>query len=87
LASAAWQQQDVWFGASDLAVPGEWRWSDGELFWTNGTPVNGLYSNWSPGHPNDASGPNHCLAVKLATGRLWFDADCAATALYVCERY
>jgi hypothetical protein len=82
-----WGQQDVWYGASDLIVTGEWRWTDGELFWSNGVPVDGLYTNWSPGRPNDASGLNHCLSVKLGTGRLWFDSDCAGMAYYVCERY
>jgi len=55
-----------WFGASDAAVEGEWRWQTGpeagQLFWRgadNGTAV--TYSNWSTGEPNNfqtASQPN-----------------------------
>ena len=55
-----------WFGASDAAVEGEWRWQTGpeagQLFWrgaANGTAA--TYSNWSTGEPNNfqtASQPN-----------------------------
>ena len=28
----------VWMGADDLAVEGEWRWTDGALFWLGDPP-------------------------------------------------
>lgn len=47
-----------WFGASDEAVEGEWRWKTGpeagQLFWRggpNGTAVG--YAQWSPGQPDN----------------------------------
>ena len=50
-----------WLGASDAVMEGQWSWLSGatptELFWTgnsSGSPVDGLYSNWSVGEPNDA---------------------------------
>lgn len=51
-----------WFGASDAAAAGEWRWQTGpeagQLFWrgaATGTAV--AYSNWSPGEPNNYQNP------------------------------
>ncbi|MDC0157592.1 hypothetical protein OAK38_07510, partial [Verrucomicrobia bacterium] len=61
----------AWLGASDAAVEGEWRWTEGPegeegeehsgqglLFWlggSNGSPVNGLYSSWGSSEPNNQS--------------------------------
>ena len=61
-----------WFGASDAESEGIWKWvtgpEAGQQFWldkTNagtssetfqGSPVNGMYSNWSSGEPNNADG-------------------------------
>jgi len=51
-----------WIGASDAAVEGVWRWvtgpEAGTQFWqgthgANGSPVNGRYSNWNNGEPNN----------------------------------
>lgn len=44
----------VWLGASDAAVEGTWRWSDGTQFWSGaglaggggGASSGGLYNNW-----------------------------------------
>jgi len=53
---------NIWFGAADDLVEGEWRWKTGpeagQLFYTgNGTTggatAPGQYSNWSGGEPND----------------------------------
>src|SRR6185369_3093374 len=38
-----------WLGGTDQAVEGEWRWSDGTLFWVggnSGAPQGGLYTNF-----------------------------------------
>ncbi|TDN38864.1 hypothetical protein A8B98_22140 [Hymenobacter sp. UV11] len=47
-----------WFGASDAAVEGEWRWQTGpeagQLFWRGGPGGTALgYANWSPGQPDN----------------------------------
>jgi N-acetylneuraminic acid mutarotase len=53
---------NIWFGAADDLVEGEWRWKTGpeagQLFYqgngtTGGATVAGRYSNWSANEPND----------------------------------
>lgn len=59
-----------WIGASDEAQEGVWKWvtgpEPGTQFWQgaiNGRPVNGQYSNWSSGEPNNA-GPEHYAHIN-----------------------
>lgn len=47
-----------WFGASDEAVEGEWRWKTGpeagQLFWRGGPDGTAVsYAKWSPGQPDN----------------------------------
>jgi len=49
-----------WIGANDAAVEGTWKWMTGPEagihFWqgrSNGNSVNGRYSNWNNGEPNN----------------------------------
>jgi FG-GAP-like repeat/Lectin C-type domain len=62
-------QGNGWIGGSDAATPNDWRWVTGPegqadnnrglQFWsglTNGSPVQGSYSNWQPGEPNNKGG-------------------------------
>ncbi|MBW4624431.1 MAG: VCBS repeat-containing protein [Brasilonema octagenarum HA4186-MV1] len=56
-------QGNGWTGGSDGAVEGDWRWvtgpETGTAFWigdATGNPVNGQYSNWAPGEPNNLFG-------------------------------
>lgn len=49
-----------WIGANDSLVEGRWQWETGPEkgthFWQgnqNGNPVNGEYSNWNNGEPNN----------------------------------
>jgi VCBS repeat-containing protein len=53
-----------WIGASDAQHEGHWEWVDGQeagtQFWhgtDSGHPVNGEYSNWADGEPNNST--NH----------------------------
>jgi hypothetical protein len=51
---------NVWIGASDAEQEGSWKWvtgpETGTIFWfgdATGVPVNGAYSNWNTGEPNN----------------------------------
>lgn len=72
---AAAGNNDVWIGASDgptAEMEGKWRWESGPdfgvQFWngdgTTGTPVNGEYSNWFPGEPDDSPAPGDAAFLK-----------------------
>ena len=70
----------VWLGASDAAVEGEWRWTDGpevgQQFWqgdASGSAVGGAYTNWtfsggSQVEPNDwGSGEDYLMIMPDGT--------------------
>ena len=70
----------VWLGASDAAVEGEWRWTDGpevgQQFWqgdASGSAVGGAYTNWtfsggSQSEPNNwGSGEDYLMIMPDGT--------------------
>lgn len=65
----------IWLGASDSAVEGEWRWvggpENGQQFWqggSGGTAVNGMFSDWNGGEPNNCCGGEDYLEI-VTSGR------------------
>jgi hypothetical protein len=85
-ASQTW----CWIGASDQAVLGEWRWSDGALFWlgsSNGTPQGGLYSHWVSGSPTNGGMATDCGILQNSVAGWWTDQDCSLAQPYMCEQY
>jgi hypothetical protein len=77
-----------WIGATDLALTGAWRWTDGALFWmggSNGTAPGGLYNNWVAGSPTSGGAATDCAILQSAA--YWTDFDCTRLQPYVCERY
>jgi hypothetical protein len=72
-------------GGRDSAAEGTWAWADGEPFYQGGAPVEGRYTNWLPGQPDNFDGVEHCLELQ-PEGR-WNDVACSVSAEFVCERY
>jgi hypothetical protein len=83
--------EGIWLGASDAAVEGEWRWSDGTLFWlgdAGGTAQGGLFAGWYVNQPVDKHAADDCAVLDLGVGSTfgWYNQDCSGgLAVYVCE--
>jgi hypothetical protein len=83
LANALATPEDVWIGASDQNVEGNWHWyEDGvqnndDLFWVGdetGSAANGRFSNWVANEPS-GNNPNENFArLQRLTGQ-WRDSD------------
>ena len=78
----------IWIGASDLLVTGEWRWTDGTLFWlgaSSGSPQGGLFNAWYPAQPTN-SPHNACAMIDSNNGSTnWTTTGCASACVFVCE--
>ena len=77
----------AWIGGTDEISEGDWRWSDGNSpFWAGlagGSPVNGAFTSWNGGEPNDAGG-NEDYAEMSPTGG-WNDLPLGVTRVGVVE--
>jgi len=69
----------VWLGASDAASEGVWKWvtgpEAGTQFWQGnwtGYAVNGMYSNWYSGEPNNGGGVENY--GEIYSNGTWNDA-------------
>jgi hypothetical protein len=79
-------RQGVWIGANDLAQEGEWRWTDGTLFWLGtsaGSVQDGLFAAWHSTQPSGQE-PRDCAALDGNTLG-WYDLDCTIPQPYACE--
>jgi hypothetical protein len=78
----------TWLGANDIAVEGEWRWPDGELFWLGddaGSPQNGLFNQWYGNHPQAGLTIRDCSVMDSNASPSWTSLTCLATEAFVCE--
>jgi hypothetical protein len=85
----ALMSDEVWLGATDVEVEGEWLWDGdhGYQFWAGsetGASVDGAFDAWMSGTPNDDNGGEDC-AVLNATTELWGDRSCSTRYAYLCE--
>jgi hypothetical protein len=78
---------EVYIGANDIANEGKWYWDGGAQFWDGnnfGKPVNGMYSAWTQGTPNNANNSEDC-AVLSSGSATWGDRSCSIKFAYLCE--
>jgi hypothetical protein len=81
-ASTVWR----WLGGNALVTAGDWRWEDGQAFWSggiNGSAVNGAYTNWVRGEP---SANGQCVFMAARSGG-WNTVASTESHPYVCEQY
>jgi PKD repeat protein len=85
-----------WIGANDVAKEGDWRWvtgpEKGTAFWSGGPaeeggrPVEGRYSFWNRGEPNNNLGREHYAHMNMNPATLpksWNDLpDVGGTGYY-----
>lgn len=63
-----------WIGGTDRETEGRWKWSNGETFYDDGITLEGYYSNWQDGEPNNAGGLEHFIEfAKIENQFVWND--------------
>ena len=68
----------LWIGLSDAETEGTWEWASGEVSdWVKGAANEGIYTNWSPGQPDDYNGFQDYAVMNYTmsgtTDNLWDD--------------
>jgi hypothetical protein len=83
------RRSTVWIGATDEVVDGQWRWTDGALFWIGddgGTAQNGLFTAWNQREPNNVSMAEHCAVIETnGSTPEWYDYTCGFLGPFICE--
>lgn len=67
---------NLWLGATDAALDGDFRWSDGSPF---------AFSGFAAGQPDNGPGVN-CVVKRNDGTQLWYDLGCTDQSRFVCER-
>ena len=75
-------QPMVMLGGTDAVVEGEWRWADGELFWTEADGAL-LYENWWSFFPKPGVQAD---CVGMLEDGTWAERACSSGGVtFVCE--
>ncbi|XZE19693.1 VCBS domain-containing protein [Pirellulaceae bacterium SH449] len=71
---------EIWIGATDRTVEGEWRWvvdgNDDQYFWQGGVGgyrIDGAYTNWTPSEPSETVPADDYMRLRPSDGR-WLDS-------------
>jgi hypothetical protein len=87
--ASMFRRDALWLGGYEPTTDGDWHWTDGAAFWlggATGTAVGGLFTNWDANEPNNAVGPEACLAMPL-NKTTWYDWQCSTPQYFACEIY
>lgn len=81
--------QESWLGASDRSREGTWTWQSGArfygpIFYFFSGPLDGRYTNFVSGEPNDGGGNSDCL--RMVSGGGWRDGNCSESFPAICEK-
>lgn len=92
--------RSTWLAASDKETEGTWIWTAGEMKgeqfwmgkwlndddeWNSGFAVDGLYSAWGEGEPNDHEDED-CVVMSTLDGEpMWMDTGCTSKYPVVIE--
>ena len=69
-----------WIGLSDVMEEGSWVWM------ISNTPIeSGVYTNWSPGQPDNIQNDENCAEIWPTNGQ-WNDGQCHVPHHYICEK-
>ncbi|XP_060576126.1 perlucin-like protein [Ruditapes philippinarum] len=72
---------NYWIGLTDQRDEGVWIWSG-----SNTRLTSEMYTNWSPGQPDDARGRGEdCASLEKRYSFRWNDEECYMKLRYVCE--
>ena len=66
-------EKDLWLGGSDEKVEGDWRWSDGNKWWSD-------EEIWYANMPTEMKWQN-CLKTRY---RKWYQRECSDELAFVC---
>ncbi len=77
----------LWLGGTDRDHEGTWVWPDGTIFYSGGAAAG--YQHFGSGEPNNASGVENCLELRLDNGGglqagEWNDGRCDLRHNFVC---
>lgn len=68
-----------WTSGVDVFTPRDFYWD------STGLTLNGTYSNWSAGEPNNLNGIEQCVDLFSKKNYLWNDNNCKNEQFFICE--
>nr|XP_039247967.1 uncharacterized protein LOC120325865 [Styela clava] len=76
-ATDSWGNRESWIGAHD-------KYTEGYMYWNDGTKLSEGYQNWGSGEPNDHFGED--CADFVSPNNYWNDEDCGHKYGFICQK-